>query len=124
MKIFEIINYLNESDYTTVVVTEQNGNWTISQTSAYKKGLKKYKNNPKIMQALEKLLDFIQQHDGVPSLDSYPPEMNIHFLRFHPVFDRPLWGHLLGSKVGIVFTIEPGEIKLQCLGTHPDCRVG
>ena len=124
MKIFEIVDYITESDYNSVVIVEQQDNWTVTQTSAYKKGLKKYKKNPKVMKALEKLLNFIEQHDDVPNLDSYPPEMNIHFLKQHPNYERPLWGHLLGTKIGIVFSVYPGELHLQCLGTHPDCRVG
>lgn len=124
MKIFEVVEYITEEDYTNFVFFEQNGNWTISQTNAYKKGLKKYKNNVNVMNALQRLLDFIQQHDAVPSLDSYPSEMNIHFLKVHPNYNRPLWGHLQGRKIGIVFDVKPGEINLLCIGTHPDCNVG
>jgi hypothetical protein len=124
MKIFEIIETNSVADYTTFVLVEQKGNWTVSQTNAYRKGLKKYKNNVKVISSLEKLLDFIQQHDGVPPLDSYPPEMNIHFLKVHPNYERPLWGHLQGRKIGIVFDVKLGEINLLCIGTHPDCNVG
>jgi hypothetical protein len=124
MKIFEVVEYITESDYTTIALREQDGNWIITQTNAYKKGLKKYKNNTKVMNSLKKLLDFIKQHDNVPPINTYPPEMNIHFLKIHPNYERPLWGHLQGTRIGLVFDVQPGEINLLCIGTHPDCNVG
>ena len=124
MKIFEIIESYSLEDYTTFVLTEQKGSWTVSQTSAYKRAFKKYSREARVIVPLEKLLAFIEQYDRPPPVSEYPPEHNVHMLQYHSVYDRPLWAHLMGSRIGLIFKVLPGEIQLLCLGTHDDCKVG
>lgn len=124
MKIFEIIETNTLADYTTFVLTEQKGSWTVSQTSAYKRAFKKYSKESRVIQPLQRLLSFIEQYDQQPPIREYPPEFNVHMLQYHSLYERPLWAHLMGSRIGLVFKVLPGEIQLLCLGTHDDCKVG
>ena len=124
MKIFEITEINTLADYTTLVLTEQRGDWQVSQTAAYKRAFKKYSKEPRVIKPLEKLLSFIELYDHPPAVAEYPPEHNVHMLQYHTVYERPLWAHLMGAKIGLIFKVLPGEIQLMCLGTHNDCKVG
>ena len=124
MKIFEIIETNSLEDYTTLVLTEQKGSWAVSQTTAYKRALKKYSKESRVIQPLERLLSFIEQYDhNPPPIREYPQEFNVHLLLEHSVYGRTLWAHLMGSRIGLIFKVFPGEIHLMCLGTHEDCKV-
>ncbi len=118
----------NETEYTyeeltTFVFTESVGNWNVMQTNAYRKGLRKHQTDKRVMSALHELLSFIQEQDTPPPVISYPPQFNVHTIRFGTQYDMPLWSHLKGQIIGLLFDVEPGIIKLYGLGTHKEAGV-
>ena len=123
MLIHEVLNIYSVKDFTTVALTESVGDWTITQSTAYRRAYKKYSKDARTMTALQKLMNFITTHDATPPIRSYPPEFNVHMLRVNDWKPNALWAHLKGSQIGLGFNVEPGLIELFCIGTHQDCNV-
>jgi len=96
------------------------GDWTVLESRAYTKGLKKYQNDQKVMENLKRLLDFIAQHDSPPEIRSYPPDLNVHVIKVAKTFKNGLWGHLKGQNVGVAFSLEGDTktLKLINIGGH------
>ena len=123
MLINEIFSGYTVNEWTTVTLVESDGEWSTTQTTAYKKGLKIYSKNAAVMNSLIELLNFIKQHRMPPAIDSYPPKFNVHMIPKHKYYSRELWAHLRGQSIGLMFSVEPGVINLRCIGTHDDCGI-
>jgi len=119
--IFESI-YTYE-DLTTFELSEALGDWKVMQSNAYRKGLKKHQNDRRVMSSLQDLLTFIQDYNSPPPVSSYPHQFNVHTIRFGTQYNMPLWSHLKGQTLGLLFDVEPGVIKLYGLGTHKEAGV-
>jgi mRNA-degrading endonuclease YafQ of YafQ-DinJ toxin-antitoxin module len=107
-------------ELTTFSITESAGDWQVSQSSAFKKGLKKYSKDSRVMEAFNELMNFIKDHPAVPPVREYPAQLNVHQITKHDRFSGTMWAHLKGQKIGILFSVDPGVIKLIHLGTHQE----
>jgi len=116
-------NTYTYEELTTFVLSESSGNWTVVQSSAYRKGLKKHQNDKRVMLSLQELLTFIQSNDSPPPVKAYPHQFNVHTIRFGTNYDMPLWSHLKGQTIGLLFDVEPGVVKLYGIGTHKEVGV-
>lgn len=124
MKYIELIEETySYKDLTTFVLTEAMGDWNVKQTSAYRKGLKKHQNDKRVMAALQEILTFIQSQESPPPVASYPHQYNVHIIRFGTPFGAPLWAHLKGQTIGLLFDVEQGNVMLYGLGTHKEAGV-
>lgn len=124
MRYIELIeDVYTYQDLTNFVFTESLGDWNVMQSSAYRKGLKKHQNDKRVMSALHDLLTFIQSQDTSPPVAAYPHQFNVHTIRFGTQYTMPLWAHLKGQTIGLLFDVEPGTIKLYGLGTHKEAGV-
>lgn len=117
MKLFEIQIYTTD-ELHTYEVTESVGDWKVLQSTAFKKGLKKYRHDKTVMNAFKELTDYIFSHHGVPPVRGYPPHLNIHQIKRDKRFYGALWGHLKGQSIGVMFYIKSGELRLVHMGTH------
>lgn len=98
----------------------QNG-WEFLASSAFKKGLKKHRNDKRVMKAFKELTDFVIQHNERPNIRDYPQEFNVHAIKHDPKFAGTLWSHLKGQVIGLLFSVENDKtIKLIHLGTHQE----
>lgn len=125
MKFIEMIEPMySYIDQTTYDLSENEGDWNLAYSKAFKVGFKKYKNNKDVMLGLDNLIDFIKSFDPStpPAMKDYPTAFYVHMLTHRP--DKPFWAHLWGKRIGIIWRVEPGTIYLQCVGTHNDCGVG
>ena len=123
MLINEILNTYSIEDFTTVALTEAVGDWTITHSTAYKRGYKKHSKDSRVVNSMNALIDFITSHEGVPPVRSYPIEFNVHMLRQNDWKPNALWAHIKGQQVGVGFYVTPGLIELFCLGSHRECNV-
>lgn len=124
MLISEITQYTTE-ELTAFTLTEAAEDWVISQSNAFKKGLKKYKNDKRVMDSFKDVMNIIKSHDAKPRLEDFPPEYNAHAIN---VARKDLQGttsvHLKGQKIIMLFRMENAEpkniIELIHMGTHQD----
>lgn len=119
-EILDLIDDLFDDQIFEIMEDADVGNWKVLASNAYKKGLKKYEKDQKVRENLDRLLKFIGEHDTPPQLESYPPDLNIHFIRRAKTFNNGLWGHLKGQNIGIAFSLDNNskELKLINLGSH------
>ncbi|MCK4518266.1 hypothetical protein KAT92_05815 [Candidatus Babeliales bacterium] len=117
MNIDEIQTY-SHADLTTFTLLEDAGNWRVVQSSAFKKGMKKHRNNKVVVAAFKEIMNFIKSHDGVPPVRSYPPHLNVHHIKRHATHAGSMWAHLQGQKIGLMFYVDPNEVKLIHIGSH------
>ena len=129
-----ILEEYSLKDLTTFSLTESVENavpfetehWKVDYSNAYKKGLKKHKNNKKVMDALKGLENFIVSNPEKPRLDSFPPELNAHPIVNDKVFAGATSVHLLGSKIIALFRLEDAGkdgkkmLKFIHVGTHQE----
>jgi hypothetical protein len=108
---------------------EAESDWEVSRSRAFRTGFKKHRNNKKIMDEFNKLIDFIKSHNTIPALDSYPIEYNAHRLHASNRVHSPstIQFHLLGTKIILIAEVLPAadkksknHIKLIHLGTHQE----
>ncbi len=100
--------------------------WQTRQSTNYKKGLRRYRNDSVVTKAIKEIVAFIESHDKIPQISTYPPQYNVHLIKRDKRFSAgTLWTHLKGQKIGMLFKIEhgpegetPGLISLIHLGTH------
>jgi len=118
MNINEIQCYTHV-DLTTFTLLEAAKDWNVLQSSAFKKGMKKYRNDKTVMKAYKEVIGFILDHDGaVPPVRSYPPHLNVHQIKRHATEAGSMWAHLKGQKIGLMFYVTPNEVRAIHIGTH------
>lgn len=119
-EILDLIDELFDDQIFEIMEDAEVGNWKVLASKAYNKGLKKYQNDQKVMENLDRLLKFISEHDTPPPINSYPPDLNIHVIKVAKTFKNALWGHLKGQNVGIAFSLDNDskELKLINMGGH------
>lgn len=107
---------------------DSSGGWTIVNTKQFKKGAKKYRNNPRVAEALKELLAFIMQQSSKPMISEYPQKFYVHQIKQNLPYAGPnkLWAHLQGQRIGVVFDVDYGNrvITLYLLGLHSDAKLG
>lgn len=115
------------SDFTTVTLMEEEGDWVVEQSNAFKKGMKKYKHNKRVTRGIDSLRAFVTSHDSNPPTRSYPVEYNVHSISFQKNYPNSMWAHLEGQKIGLIFSVtganQPGDknvLSLLFVGTHQD----
>lgn len=108
-------------------ITAKNG-WSIEQTNAFKKGLKRYEKDARVMSALTELTDFVMEQNSVPNVRSYPPSLYVHQIKHTHGRAKAigqenamLWSHLKGQKIGVLFSVYPGKrLSMFMIGTHQE----
>jgi mRNA-degrading endonuclease YafQ of YafQ-DinJ toxin-antitoxin module len=117
-------SYLNED--LNNLKPYQTQNWDIDYSNAFKKGVKKYRNNPKVLKELKELENFIISHSEKPEKSTFPPQYNVHIIKTDPKFSGAYDAHILGSKIITLFYIETDSEKLKLrwiyLGTHEGAK--
>lgn len=103
----------------------QTGIWNVDYSNAFKKGMKKYRNNPKVKDELKVLEQWIIEHTKKPEKSSFPPKFNVHIINKDPTFSGAYDAHIIGSQIITLFYIEPLDdqnFKLRWvhLGSHKD----
>ena len=108
---------------------EAESDWEVSRSRAFKTGFKKHRNNRKIMNEFNNLIDFIKSHNSVPAIESYPPQYNAHRIHSNNRSHSPntFQFHLMGTKIILMAEIVPApqdkgknRINLIHLGTHQE----
>ena len=120
MQIHELISEQYTLEELTISeLFEAAEHWNITNTSAFKKGYKKHRNDKRAMSAFDALMQFIKSHDKVPAVSSYPIEHNVHILaRTRRGFEGVLTAHIKGQQVALLFNVTPGNINLIHFGSH------
>ena len=114
-----ILEEYSAADYETIELFESAEHWRMTNTRAFKKGWKKYKNELRVVDSLNHLMGFIKKHKQIPAMKDYPPEYNVHILkRMKSGLQGTYWAHLKGQNIGLLFDIEHGELHLIHIGTH------
>lgn len=145
MRISEITCYSSE-DLSTFTLfederkrnIEDDENWEVVQTSAFKRGFRKYRTDPRVMAAFYEILDFIYSNDTAPPVSSYPDKFFVHPIvqALKKELNNSLSTHLKGQKIIMLFRThnrEPknkneknknektkNKLELLHLGTHQD----
>ena len=108
--------------------TAKNG-WIIKTNSLFKRGFKKYSNDKRVKHAFDTLIDYIQNHDGRPTITDYPSEYNVHAVKKEKISGKvknaitedSLTCHLKGQKIIMIFSVSPDKvIYLIFMGTHQE----
>jgi len=103
---------------------EDTGGWNVMQSTAFKKGFKKHRNDQRVMASLQQLLEFIKNHPREPQISTYPIEFNVHPIKQDKRFAGSLWSHIKGQKIGLLFKIDTtgssNKLYLIHLGTHQE----
>lgn len=117
MKILDLFSY---TSFGPLLLLESEDRWSVYQTNSYKKDFKGYNHDKVIVKALADLLEFIKKNDKVPQIKDYPIQFNVHpvFAKRMKFDEDALWAHLKGQKIGLLFQVKPGEIRLLFMGTH------
>ena len=119
MKLSELTSEVySTAELTSYHLLESNRGWQITTSTAFKKGKKKYRNDRVVVGAMDELINFIIQHDGIPPIRDYPPHLNVHQIKSDKRFPGSLWAHLKGQKIGLLFYVKPNLIQLVHIGTH------
>lgn len=84
---------------------------TIKQTSAYKRGYKKHKNDKRVMGPLKELLKHLIYNKDVPN------EFNDHMLS-NGELKGLRTAHIKGQQVVILYQLTDDSLKLLGLGSH------
>lgn len=106
----------------------QTDHWRVEYSNAFKKGLKKHANNPKVTQALSRLEQFIITNPQHPAIETYPPDLNVHPIKRDNVFAGAFSAHLVGRKIITLFRVERDEktgksiLKFLHVGTHQEAN--
>jgi mRNA-degrading endonuclease YafQ of YafQ-DinJ toxin-antitoxin module len=106
----------------------QTEHWRVEYSNAFKKGLKKHANNPKVTQALSRLEQFIITNPQHPAIETYPPDLNVHPIKRDNVFAGAFSAHLVGRKIITLFRVEREEktgksiLKFLHVGTHQEAN--
>ena len=107
--------------------------WSIKESSAFKKGFKKYANDKRAVSSLRSLIGYIQEYttknDNLPPLSDYPSEFYVHPLKAwgkNKGFPSALSAHIVGQKIILIFNINSNtkDIELLHLGTHQAAGYG
>ena len=119
MKITDLLLEIHTTaDLTSFQICEAVDGWKISESSAFKKGKKKYRNDKVVVSAMNELINFIIQYDDIPPIREYPHHLNVHQIKRDKRFPGSLWAHLKGQKIGLLFYVNPNLIQLVYIGTH------
>jgi len=118
---YELTGEFAQSDFIITDLVEAGG-WTIGRTKAFKRGLKKYGNDQRVMTALKQIETFVTSHNQMPMTNSFPAELYVHRIRADDRFPKDtLWAHLKGQKIGLIFSMQKNmQLNLIALGTHQD----
>lgn len=99
--------------------------WDVDYSNAFKKGVKKHINNPRVIEELKQLEQFIISQDKKPSHEIYPPQFNVHIIKRDPKFAGSYSAHLMGKKIITLFYVEngnPSSLRWIFLGTHQEAN--
>jgi len=101
-------------------------NWDVDYSNAYKKGLKKHRNNPKVAKEVKELEQWIISHEKRPQTTEFPPKFNVHIIKKDPKFSGAYDAHIIGSQIIALFYIEDdkGSTKLRWIyiGSHSSAK--
>ena len=101
--------------------------WVVKESGAFKKAMKKYKNDKVIVGGLRELLTFtknhIDEHGRKPLVTEYPPKFYVHPMTiWGRTVGRPnaLSAHIKGQKIMAIFDVDTADntIYLLHLGTQ------
>lgn len=119
MKLSELYTYTDDELFDFTLMESNSDKWEILTSSAFKKGWKKYSKDKRVASAFKEVVDFVLEHKDRPDIRSYPPQFNVHAIKTDPKFAGTLWCHLKGQAIGLLFSVEAGNIlKLIHIGTH------
>jgi len=113
----------SQQELSEFTLMEAAGDWQVQQSTAFKKGFKKHRNDKRTMQAFKDVMEFVQSYDRIPPLADYPIEFNAHPIKKDAKFIGTTWVHLKGQKLGLLFKVQvgnPNTIQLIHLGTHQE----
>jgi mRNA-degrading endonuclease YafQ of YafQ-DinJ toxin-antitoxin module len=113
----------SQQELSEFTLMEAAGDWQVQQSTAFKKGFKKHKNDKRTIQAFKDVMEFVQSYDRVPPMADYPIEFNAHPIKKDAKFVGTTWVHLKGQKLGLLFKVQvgkPNTIQLIHLGTHQE----
>lgn len=99
--------------------------WDADYSNAFKKGIKKHSNNPRVIEELKQLEQFIIAQDKKPSHDVYPPQFNVHIIKRDPKFAGSYSAHIMGKKIITLFYVEngkPNTLRWIFVGTHQEAN--
>ena len=123
MILTQLLPYTTE-ELTTFYLLESVDNWQVQQSTAFKRGFKKYRNDKRVMNSFKILMDHIKQYPRIPPMSEYPVEFNVHHIKRDSRFPGSIWAHLKGQQIGVLFYIvregQTNTVKLVHLGTHQD----
>lgn len=101
-------------------------NWDVDYSNAYKKGLKKHRNNPKVAKEVKELEQWIISHSVRPQTSEFPPKFNVHIIKKDPRFSGAYDAHIIGSQIITLFYIENDKDNLKLrwvyLGSHSGAK--
>lgn len=127
MRLTDIVMPYQMVDFTTFYLVESTTDWEILESSAFKKGKKKYSNDKRVMNALSNLTRFITSNDKTPAIVNFPPEFYVHYIKEGGIAQGGFSAHLKGQKIIVIFFLEnkknensKNQIKFVHLGTHQD----
>lgn len=102
----------------------QTGIWNVDYSNAFKKGMKKQRNNPKVKEELQVLENWILSHNSKPEKSTFPPKFNVHIINTDPTFSGAYDAHIIGSRIIALFYIENEKENLKLrwvhIGSHKD----
>jgi mRNA-degrading endonuclease YafQ of YafQ-DinJ toxin-antitoxin module len=113
----------SQQELSEFTLMEAAGDWQVQQSTAFKKGFKKHRNDKRTIQAFKDVMEFVQSYDRIPPMADYPIEFNAHPIKKDAKFAGTTWVHLKGQKLGLLFKVQvgkPNTIQLIHLGTHQE----
>lgn len=117
-------SFLNEDAANAKAFSTKN--WDVDYSNAYKKGLKKHRNNPKVAKEVKELEQWIISHSKRPQTTEFPPKYNVHIIKKDPKFSGAYDAHIIGSQIIALFYIEDENDSLKLrwiyLGSHSSAR--
>lgn len=127
MKIHELLEYKIEHfvdfSYNCHFLAED-GNYIVKQSTNFKKGLKKYSNNKKVMSSFKEIINLLK-NDTVPK--DLPQKFNPHIIKkSQNNMWKDFWDvHLLGSSIIMIFKVDSTNkiIYLSHIGSHDDAKL-
>jgi mRNA-degrading endonuclease YafQ of YafQ-DinJ toxin-antitoxin module len=99
--------------------------WDVDYSNAFKKGLKKHSNNPRVTEELKQLESFILSNNRKAAIETYPPQFNVHVIKRDPKFAGSYSAHVMGKKIITLFYVEngkPNTLRWIFVGTHQEAN--
>ena len=110
-------------DFENQTLFEDSEQWTVRQSSNFKKGYKKHIRDPRVKEALTEILQGLKRGKHPMELD---PRFNVHPIRSKGNPWRGYYdAHLKGQKIILLFYWDKDDkrIDLAHLGTHQEAKL-